>query len=147
MPDISNEVLDVEELSVEESSELVTVTESSEEELGITEALGISGLGFGIVFTVLVVLMAFITVMSMALRGGKKESKPAVKSEPKAAPKAGEAPKAVEAPAVKGDADMYVSLNGVRHAVSVEEKVPRFTVTVNGKSHGVDVEEAKEDEE
>jgi len=50
----------------------------------------------------------------------------------------------VSAP-VKGDADMYVSLNGKKHAVSVEEKLPRFTVTLNGKTHGVDVESVEEE--
>ncbi len=133
-----------------EENQTENTTESTAEvgdEVTVSEALALSGLGFGIVFSVLVVLMAFITVMSAVIRGGKKKEKPAKKAEvkkeaPAPAPVKEAAP--VSAP-VKGDADMYVSLNGKRHAVSVEEKLPRFTVTLNGKTHGVDVESVEEE--
>ncbi|MBE6678275.1 MAG: hypothetical protein E7597_05735 [Ruminococcaceae bacterium] len=129
--------------SIEETG--TDVTSTVQEEVEITEALALSGLGFGIVFAVLVVLMAFITVMSAVIRGGKKEEKPAKKAEvKKEAPAPVKEAAPVSAP-VKGDADMYVSLNGKKHAVSVEEKLPRFTVTLNGKTHGVDVESVEEE--
>lgn len=129
-----------------ESQTASTVAE--EDDVALTEALALSGLGFGIVFAVLVVLMAFITVMSAIIRGGKKAEKPVQKKE---APKAAPAPAPVAAPApapvaaVQGDADMYVSLNGKKHAVSVEEKLPRFNISLNGKTHAVDVESVEEE--
>ena len=36
--------------------------------------------------------------------------------------------------------DMFVSLCGKRHSVSVSEILPTYTVTLNGRSYGVDVE-------
>ncbi len=141
----------VEETSGAESGaeELSGTTQSVPilDDVDVPAALALSGLGFGIVFSVLVVLMAFITVMSAVIRGGKKEEKPAQKQQKKAESTPVPAPvkEAAPAPAVKGDADMYVSLNGKKHAVSVEEKLPRFTVTLNGKTHGVDVESAEEE--
>ncbi len=117
---------------------------TAEESLGMVDALSISGLGFGIVFAVLVVLMVFITVMSAILRAGKK----APKAEKAEAPVKVEAPVAAPAPVASvpsGEADMFVTVNGKKHAVCVEEKIPRFTVTVNGKAHGVDVESVEEE--
>lgn len=122
-----------------------------ESKVTLIEALGLSGLGFALVFSVLIILMAFIAIMSALLRAGQK---PAVKeTAAPAAPVAAPAPQPVAAapvvtpaPAVySGEADMFVTLDGKRHAVSVVEKLPRFTVTVNGKSHGVDVEKIEEE--
>ncbi|MBQ3195484.1 MAG: OadG family protein [Clostridia bacterium] len=133
-----------------ESQTASTVAE--EDDVALTEALALSGLGFGIVFAVLVVLMAFITVMSAIIRGGKKAEKPVQKKEkskaaPTPAPVAAPVATPVAAPvaAVQGDADMYVSLNGKKHAVSVEEKLPRFNISLNGKTHAVDVESVEEE--
>lgn len=124
---------------------------SETEYISIMDSLTYSGLGFGIVFSILIVLMAFITVMSLILRAGKKTPKT---EKAEKAPAPAPAPVKVEAPVVapapvapvcSGEADMFVTVNGKKHAVSVEEKIPRFTVTVNGKAHGVDVESVEEE--
>lgn len=124
---------------------------SETEYISIMDSLTYSGLGFGIVFSVLIVLMAFITIMSFILRAGQKAPK-TEKAEkapaPAPAPVKVEAPVVAPAPAApvcSGEADMFVTVNGKKHAVSVEEKIPRFTVTVNGKAHGVDVESVEEE--
>ena len=144
-----SESVEIPTIGATDAEELISETQSETilDDVDVTSALGLSGLGFGVVCIVLVVLMAFITVMSAILRGGKKEKNPKKKVEvKKEAPVPAPAQKAEPAPvAVKGDADMYVSLNGKKHAVSVEEKLPRFTVTLNGKTHGVDVENAEEE--
>jgi len=142
----------VAESTVADSSELIsTVGDVSEEALGASDALAISGLGFVIVFVVLIVLMAFIGAMSFLLKGsnGKKKEKvqkpvqapvqkPAEKeTAPVSAPAASSAP----------EGSMFVTLGGKKHTVTVVEKVPRFTVKVNGKSHAVDVEPIEEDAE
>lgn len=141
-----NESSDIENIG-EEMAVVSQVGTSEEDELALGEAVGISGLGIGIVFAVLAVLMAFITAMSAIIRSGKKEKpvkkKAVVSPAPVATPAA--TVKAEEKPAVAEGADMYVTYGGKRHAVSVEEKIPRFTVTVNGKAHGVDVESVEEE--
>ena len=119
--------------------------EISKEAVTVTKSLAYSGLGIGIVFAVLVVLMVFIALMSAMLKGADK---------PKKAP-APKAEKPVERPVVKNEAPapkpasapegvMYVTLGGKKHAVTVEEKIPQFTVTLGGKSHSVDVEPVEE---
>lgn len=130
------------------TNELSASTEDTGTAVSFGEALGLSGLGFGLVFAVLIVLIAFITAMSAALRCGQKKAKPASDTvAQKVDTPTAKAPVA-PAPAVQAasdKADMYVTLNGVRHAVSVEEKVPHFTVKMNGKAYGVDVEKAEEE--
>ena len=37
--------------------------------------------------------------------------------------------------------DMFISLCGKRHSVSVSEILPTYTVTLNGRAYGVDVDE------
>lgn len=118
-------------------------------EVSITDALVYSALGFAIVFAVLLVLMAFIGIMSKALNLGSKEPKaapaPVSAPVPQAAPKA--APVAVSAPVASTvpEGAMFVTLDGKKHTVSVTEKLPRFSVTLNGKTHAVDVEESVEE--
>lgn len=114
-------------------------------EVSITDALVYSALGFAIVFAVLLVLMAFIGIMSKALNLGSKEPKaapaPVSAPAPKAAPVAVSAPVASTVP----EGAMFVTLDGKKHTVSVTEKLPRFSVTLNGKTHAVDVEESVEE--
>ncbi len=122
--------------------------ESSAEEIirGPVDALGYSGLGVLIVFAVLLVLMVFITVMSKLVGLGGKKAPAAPAAAPAKAPAAPASP-AAKQPAEKAeDGAMYVTLGGKRHAVTVEEKLPRFSVTVNGKTHAVDVEECEKEE-
>lgn len=127
------------------SGELSSTLESSEAAVGIGEALGYSGLGIGIVFAVLVVLMAFIALMSGVLKGAsdKPKATPAPKKVEKPVQKPVEAPKPV-ASATVPDGAMFVTLGGKKHTVTVEEKIPQFTVKVNGKAHAVDVEPVEE---
>lgn len=114
-------------------------------EVSITDALVYSALGFAIVFAVLLVLMAFIGIMSKALNLGSKEPKaapaPVSAPAPKAAPVAVSAPVASTVP----EGAMFVTLDGKKHTVSVTEKLPRFSVTLNGRTHAVDVEESVEE--
>ncbi len=114
-------------------------------EVSITDALVYSALGFAIVFAVLLVLMAFIGIMSKALNLGSKEPKaapaPVSAPAPKAAPVGVSAPVASTVP----EGAMFVTLDGKKHTVSVTEKLPRFSVTLNGKTHAVDVEESVEE--
>ena len=114
-------------------------------EVSITDALVCSALGFAIVFAVLLVLMAFIGIMSKVLNLGSKEPKaapaPVSAPAPKAAPVAVSAPVASTVP----EGAMFVTLDGKKHTVSVTEKLPRFSVTLNGKTHAVDVEESVEE--
>ncbi len=126
-------------------------TIAGEEPVGETVSLvdaGIySGLGIGIVFLVLVVLMAFIGVMSFLLRA--KSDKPAVKPVEKKveAPKVDAAPvakPAAAAPSAVPEGAMFVTLGGKKHTVTVVEKIPQFTVKLNGKTHSVDVEPVQE---
>lgn len=142
----------VAESSVVDSSELISTTgDVSETELGASDALAISGLGFAIVFVVLIVLMAFIGAMSFLLKGtdGKKKENT---QKPVQAPvqkpvKKETAPVSAPAATSAPEGSMFVTLGGKKHTVTVVEKVPRFTVKVNGKSHAVDVEPIEEDAE
>ncbi len=119
--------------------------ESSEAAVGIGEALGYSGLGIAIVFAVLAVLMAFIALMSKLLNGKSNKTKkaPAPKKVEETVVKPIEVPKPV-ASATVPDGAMLVTLGGKKHTVTVEEKVPQFTVKINGKAHAVDVEPVEE---
>lgn len=114
-------------------------------EVTLTDALGYSGLGVGIVFAVLVVLMAFIALMSALLRGSDKpKAAPAPKAE-KPAPAPAPVSKVEESvPVSAPDGAMYVTLDGKKHTVTVVEKVPQFTVKLGGKVHSVDVEPVEE---
>lgn len=111
------------------------------------DSLIYSVLGFAIVFTVLIVLMAFIGIMSKAFRSGKKTEK--AEAEPVSAPVQVAAPVAAPAPApaTVPDGAMFVTLGGIKHTVSVTEKLPRFNVKLNGKTYAVDVEDVEEDAE
>lgn len=116
---------------------------SSDAEVTLSDALGYSGLGIGIVFAVLVVLMAFIALMSALLKGADKpKAAPAPKAE-KAAP-APVTKVETAAPATASDGDMVVTLGGKKHNVTVVEKLPQFTVKLGGKVHSVDVEPVEE---
>ena len=149
MPNENTSVVSVESVesteTTVENSTVESVADQSGTDVSLTEALGLSGLGVGIVFAVLIVLMAFITIMSAVIRGGKKEAKPVAVAEPKQSEPKAAAPAPAPVASASGDADMYVTLNGQRHAVSVEEKLPKFTVTLNGKAHAVDVEGVEEE--
>lgn len=124
----------------------VSGSEAAEKAVSITDALMYSVIGFAIVFAVLIVLMAFIGIMSKLLSIGKNEQKPAVAPIAAPAPVQTAAPVAPVAPAAVPDGAMYVTLGGNKHTVTVTEKLPRFNVTVNGKAHAVDVEELNEEE-
>ena len=125
---------------VDVGSEAVTSAEVT-----LTDALGYSGLGIGIVFAVLVVLMAFIALMSALLRGSDKpKAAPAPKAE-KVSPAPSPAAKVETAAPASVPADaMFVTLGGKKHTVSVVEKIPQFTVKLDGKVHSVDVEPVEE---
>lgn len=124
--------------------------EISQAAVSMGDALGYSGLGIGIVFAVLVVLMAFIAVMSFFLKGNSKakaEAPKAVKAEKeeKKAPASAPVSQLAPAPATVPAGAMFVTLGGKRHTVTVVEKIPQFTVKLNGKTHHVDVEPVEED--
>lgn len=122
-----------------------SVTESAQATVSLTDALGYSGLGVGIVFVVLVVLMAFITLMSAFLKGTSSKPKASPAPKPQAPAPAPVVSKPVAAaPATAPDGAMFVTLGGKRHVVSVEEKIPQFTVKLGGKTHNVDVEFVEE---
>lgn len=122
---------------------------ADETKVGLLDALIYSGLGILIVFAVLLVLMAFITIMSKLIKAGGKGAGAAAASAGAPAAESGEK----RAPAATKPADsavpqgtMLVSVGGKKHTVTVTEKLPRFSVTLNGRTHAVDVEECgKED--
>ncbi len=112
------------------------------------DSLKMFGIGFGMVFAVLLVLMAFIGIMSACLKAGAK-------AEPKTEKQTATVAPAVQAPAVKKTVvekaapvavagDMSVTVNGKKKSVSVVEKMPEFTVTINGKKKAIDVESVEE---
>ncbi len=127
---------------------LAAATDVADKKLSLMDALIYSGLGIAIVFAVLIVLMAFIWLMSKVMGTGKSKEKASTK-EVKAPVQQTVAPAAPAAPVAAApvpDGAMFVTLNGTKHTVSVTEKLPRFTVKVNGKAHSVDVESAEEAE-
>lgn len=112
--------------------------------ISITDSLIYSAIGFAIVFAVLLILMAFIAIMSKVLSLGKKPEK-AVAAAPVAPRPAPAVKKAPAAGKSVPEGAMQVTLGGKKHTVTVTEKMPRFTVTLNGKSHAVDVEEVEKE--
>lgn len=133
--DAVESVTEATEVISEEGRETSTV-------VGASETALYSGIGFLIVFAVLLVLMAFIGIMSRVMGTAKKKPEkieapaPAPVQAPKAEPAKAEAKDEV---ACDGACAMKVKLNGKEHAVSVKECVPQFTLTLDGKDHGVDV--------
>lgn len=126
----------------------VVYAEESSEAVSLVDAAVYSGLGIGIVFLVLIILMVFIALMSAVLKGSA--DKPKAESTPKAEKAVAAAPvkkPVATAPAVAPDGAMFVTLDGKKHTVTVVEKIPQFTVKINGKTHSVDVEPVQEGEE
>ncbi len=134
----------------------VTVSEVADEASkaveisGLKDSLSLFGFGFGMVFAVLLLLMAFIAIMAFFLKKNK-----AAPVEEKADTPAPVATSEVSAPAptpkaepiataVLADAQMNVTLNGKKHLVSVEEKLSQFVVSLGGKKRAVDVEDITE---
>ena len=126
----------------------IAAESADKDNIGVVQALGYSGLGFSIVFVVLLVLMAFITIMSLIINGSKKKKRNSAENAPVPENQAeGQGTKEEAKREVQPEGSMTVTLNGRRHSVTVEEQLPRFTVNVDGKKHAVDVEEVKESAE
>ena len=129
-----------------------TSLDSTTENVSLLDAGIYSGLGAGIVFLVLIVLMVFIGIMSYLLRGQSEKTaeKPVVKAQNVEKPvekKVEVAAKSVaSAPSAVPEGAMFVTLGGKKHTVTVVEKIPQFTVKINGKTHFVDVEPVQEGE-
>ncbi len=116
---------------------------------GLKDSLTLFGIGFGMVFVVLLILMAFIGIMALVLKKGTDAPVKAATPAPAPAAPVATAPVAPAKPAacsVPAGADMKITLGGKTHAVSVSEKLPMFTVTSGGKKYAVDVEELTEEE-
>lgn len=141
--------------AVESVAESVEVVSQDVRETSVAVSAGetalYSAIGFLIVFAVLLVLMAFIGVMSKVVGTAKKKPKavdsPAPVQVPEKAPAMDEAEvKAVSAAACDdGACSMKLRLNGKEHNVSVKEQIPQFTITLDGKSHSVDVQPVDEE--
>jgi len=129
----------------------VAEEEIADKTVSLLDAAVYSGLGIGIVFLVLVILMVFIAIMSAALKNSSDKPKvtsasKAEKVEKNVAVTSTVKPVATTPTAVP-DGAMFVTLDGKKHTVTVVEKIPQFTVKLNGKTHSVDVEPVQEGEE
>lgn len=141
---IGAETLETVELSAEVVSKEPAVTGT---QVSPAETALYSVIGFLIVFAVLLVLMAFIGVMSKVVGTSKKKPKeqPVPQAVQAPAPKAEAAPQADAVAVDDGACVMKLRLNGKEHNVSVKEQIPQFTLTLGGKTHSVDVQPVDEE--